>query len=112
MRTKSPNLIPTPLRPETDEHELAAPHWATVMLDGAERRLVRDDGRLMLQVSHTPEFSLVTARVAAIDFLPPAQVEQATADAYAAIAGQLGQLPAKHPVRFWNYIPAIHQPSG
>src|SRR3954471_2472635 len=100
MRTKSPNLIPTPLEP-ADGGSLAAPRWATDLV-GCQtlRRRICEDDRLTLDLSQSNDFALLTARVSGIDALPPAEVEQATTDAYAAIARQLGHLSASHPVRF------------
>src|SRR4051812_15222838 len=112
MRTKSPSLIPTAAVPRTEAVHLAAPRWAVEMLRGSPARTIGDDGRLAISVATNPDFSLVSARVHGIDSLSPAQVEQTTTDAYSAIVGQLGAVPARHPVRFWNYIPVIHRPSG
>jgi chorismate lyase / 3-hydroxybenzoate synthase len=78
----------------------------------ADVRTVNDASELKLTVAADKQFSVITARVRGLDSLAPAEVEQATADAYSAIAAQLDKLPARHPVRFWNYIPAIHRPSG
>jgi len=112
MRTKSPNLIPTPTVDSVDGVALDAPRWARDLIGQTLRHRVRDDGRLTLDLAQIGDFALLTARVSGIDALPPAEVERAAADAYSAIAGQLGHLAASHPVRFWNYIPAIHRPSG
>jgi chorismate lyase/3-hydroxybenzoate synthase len=88
------------------------PRWATALFTAADRRPGTDDGRLAVAVAATPAASLVSARVRGVDGMSPVEVEQATADAYAAVADRLGGLPAGNPVRFWNYIPNIHRPSG
>jgi chorismate lyase/3-hydroxybenzoate synthase len=112
MRTKSPNLIPAPAIDPADGGSLAAPRWANDLVGQNLRRSVRADEGLTLDLAQSSDFALLTARIRGIDALPPADVERSTAEAYAAIAGQIGHLAASHPVRFWNYIPAIHRPSG
>jgi enamine deaminase RidA (YjgF/YER057c/UK114 family) len=63
-------------------------------------------------VTKSADVTLVSVRVFGLDQLPPEAVEAETAAAYSAIAEQLGSAAAAHPVRFWNYIPSIHLPSG
>jgi chorismate lyase/3-hydroxybenzoate synthase len=50
--------------------------------------------------------------VSGADHLSPEAFERVTAEAYAYIASELRDKPARHPVRFWNYIPGIHRPAG
>src|SRR5205807_2226608 len=38
--------------------------------------------------------------------------EELTLDVYRAVRGALAALPHRTPVRFWNYLPAIHEPMG
>ena len=56
-------------------------------------------------------FTLVTARVANVPDLTPAQFEQQTFEAYVSIAEQLAAGPHRHPVRFWNHVPFITDPA-
>ena len=62
--------------------------------------------------SESPAFTLVTVRMAGASSLDPHAFEACTRDAYTAIAARLRAAAARHPVRFWNYIPDIHRPCG
>src|SRR4051812_27412727 len=55
---------------------------------------------------------LISARVPDAADLDAKQFEARTVDAYEQIRSQLAASdhPAKSPVRFWNHIPAIHEP--
>ncbi len=57
------------------------------------------------------QFTLVTARVAGVPDLTPAQFEQQTFEAYVAIAEQLAAGAHHYPVRFWNHVPFITDPA-
>jgi hypothetical protein len=57
-------------------------------------------------------YSLVTVRKAGAASLEPKAFEACTREAYSSIAAQLRDGAARHPVRFWNYIPDIHRPCG
>ena len=57
-------------------------------------------------------FRLVRTCVKGATKLSPADFERATAEAYGEIARQIDAAPRRYPVRFWNYIPAIHHPCG
>ena len=59
----------------------------------------------------TAHFTLVTARVADVPDLTPAQFEQQTFAAYVSIAEQLAASAHRHPVRFWNHVPFITDPA-
>lgn len=64
------------------------------------------------QVTAGEWFTLVSVRIAEAARLAPEEFERLTAEAYAYIASELRDKPARHPVRFWNYIPGIHRPAG
>jgi len=57
------------------------------------------------------QFTLVTARVANVPDLTPAQFEEQTFAAYVSIAEQLAASARRHPVRFWNHVPFITDPA-
>ena len=65
-----------------------------------------------MRVVESPAFTLVTVRKAGASSLDPQGFEACTRDAYTAIAARLRGAAARHPVRFWNYIPDIHRPCG
>jgi chorismate lyase/3-hydroxybenzoate synthase len=54
--------------------------------------------------------SLTCARVRGARAMDAQAFEDITARAYRAIRATLGPAEAMHPVRFWNYLPAIHEP--
>lgn len=58
------------------------------------------------------QVSLVSVRIDGAASLSAVDFERATAEAYLAIAGVLDDVPAGHPVRFWNFIPGIHAASN
>lgn len=110
MTTRPPNLAPAP-RPAAPSWDLSVPAWTAGLVAAAPVEAAVAN-RLGVEVRSTPAASLVTVRVPNAAGLSPAEFGRATADAYTAIAGRLSDLPAHHPVRFWNYIPGIHQPCG
>jgi enamine deaminase RidA (YjgF/YER057c/UK114 family) len=60
----------------------------------------------------SPTFTLLSVRVPNAASLEPDAFERATREAYNVIATRLRDCPARHPVRFWNYLPDIHRPCG
>jgi chorismate lyase/3-hydroxybenzoate synthase len=91
--------------------DLGAPRWVLDLLaeTGAGAPRHTGPGR---QVTAGEAFTLVSVRIPGATHLAPAEFERLTAEAYAYIAAELRGQPARHPVRFWNYIPAIHRPCG
>jgi chorismate lyase / 3-hydroxybenzoate synthase len=66
----------------------------------------------LLAHTESANFRLITVRKVNAAALDPAGFEAYTRDAYAGIAEQLRDGPARYPVRFWNYIPDIPRPCG
>jgi chorismate lyase/3-hydroxybenzoate synthase len=56
------------------------------------------------------EYSLASAYLPGADGLSAAALQSATADMYAAVRAALESTGAPHPVRMWNFIPAINDP--
>jgi chorismate lyase/3-hydroxybenzoate synthase len=77
-----------PLAPEP-------PVWATELAAGSDHEAWR----------------LVTARIPDAGSLGAAALETAVTDAYASLAAALAGT-GHHPVRFWNFVPAIHADMG
>jgi hypothetical protein len=90
--------VRSPQTPPPERSELGVPPWATELLQTSGGR--------------EAEFSLVTVRKAGAASLDPKAFEACTREAYSSIAAQLRDRVARHPVRFWNYIPDIHRPCG
>jgi chorismate lyase / 3-hydroxybenzoate synthase len=97
----------SPLQPAGAEWDLAAPQWAIDLVAGASSQTCQS-GLLAIDVRSTADVSLVSVRIPNADKLSAVDFERAITDAYIAIADRLKDLPASHPVRFWNYIPDIH----
>jgi chorismate lyase/3-hydroxybenzoate synthase len=57
------------------------------------------------------DFRRVAAEIPNATALPDAQLESAVAEAYASLRRDLRDT-GHHPVRFWNYVPAIHADLG
>lgn len=56
--------------------------------------------------------SLVSIRVRDTAACPPEVLRQQTFEAYQTAAGILRDLPARHPIRFWNFMPDISGSAG
>jgi chorismate lyase/3-hydroxybenzoate synthase len=62
-----------------------------------------------VRVTDSPDFTLVTARVAGAADMDAAAFERCAAEAYTFVADALAARPHRHPVRFWNHIPDIRR---
>lgn len=82
------------------------------MFTSALRHSEKEAGGIDLLMVDAPAFRLIRARVEGAGELGPVEFQQRTRAAYGAIARRLESSPRRFPVRFWNYIPSIHQPSG
>ncbi len=65
-----------------------------------------------LSVSQGARFVLISSVVSNSVSLGASEFEKSVEQAYLAINNQLQSLGDKHPVRFWNFIPKIHEPMG
>ncbi|MPZ17253.1 MAG: pteridine-dependent deoxygenase like protein [Luteitalea sp.] len=91
----------------------APPRWLIELLGEAPRRRV-DDGPTRLggvYVRRLPQLSFVEVEVSRATALPPERFQDLVADVYLNIAHRLAD-EARHPVRFWSYVPDIHAPMG
>lgn len=87
---------------------VVAPAWVCAMMQDAS---AASDGADCI-VSHTPDAALVSARVPGAARLTATAMRAATTACYDRIASALSRLDARHPVRFWNNIPGIHDDMG
>jgi chorismate lyase/3-hydroxybenzoate synthase len=62
------------------------------------------------EIVESGPFALIRATIPYVTSMDAPTLEQRVADTYTAILHSVDSLPARHPVRLWNYIPAIHQP--
>lgn len=65
-----------------------------------------------VEVQETPRSSLVTVRVPNMSECEAAVLQGRTLEAYREIARVLDGLSARHPIRFWNFIPRIGAGAG
>jgi chorismate lyase/3-hydroxybenzoate synthase len=86
------------------------PLWLQELAGGCVARPVLGRrSNLFITTLESAHDRLVQVRVRGAGALSPDQFEEATIFAYGAIAEELAESSARHPVRFWNYIPRIHR---
>jgi len=76
------------------------------------RKVVERDAQMLMTTLESANDRLIHVRVRGATALSPSGFEAVTIQAYAAISEELAAAPARHPVRFWNYIPDIHRDCG
>lgn len=94
------------------QSDLGAPSWVHDLLGPAAPPAAAAADPFAVAVTESPAFALVTVRAPGVADLGPAAFERCAAGVYAAAAAELRSRAARHPVRFWNYIPDIHRPCG
>jgi hypothetical protein len=108
MSTVSAKFRTPPTDAPRGRSELGVPAWAAELFTH-DAATYSADGVCVLESSN---YTLVTVRKTGAASLDPKAFEACTHDAYTAIAAHLRDRAARHPVRFWNYIPDIHRPCG
>src|SRR5688572_26953191 len=88
--------------------DLAPPPWVSARFDGVREQRDVAHG-IALGVRKRPGLLLVSVRIANAVDLAPEEFEQQTVSAYHLIRRTLANADSPFPVRFWNYIPGIHQ---
>ena len=88
--------------------DLTPPAWVLDLVPGRPRS--RSINALKVEVAQAHGASLVSVSLPGAGSLDAGSFEQRTADAYRCIRGQLAELGDFHPARFWNFLPAIHEP--
>jgi len=109
MRASDRSTLTERARP-TPADGLQAPPWAFELVERASQISEQNDGVEL--VVRTGRASLVSARVIDAAELSGAEFERKTVHAYKLIRRALAPLAATVPVRFWNYIPRIHDAMG
>jgi chorismate lyase / 3-hydroxybenzoate synthase len=87
------------------------PAWVDALLGPSPTVTRAGTPDLPVEVRTGNHFTHVAIIVADADALPPAAVHDRVRDAYLAVAATLNA-QQRHPVRFWNFVPRIHTPSG
>jgi chorismate lyase/3-hydroxybenzoate synthase len=87
------------------------PIWVNELVSGSHVRLMIDRiTGIRLSVREATQNRFIRARVPNARALDDTAFVTAAAAAYSLIIEQLNDVPARHAVRFWNYIPDIHRP--
>jgi len=99
-----------PVPPAEAPDILSPPGWAMELVE-AGRRLRSYSCANGLEVSgyDREAFALASVRIPGATRLDASALQQRVTQAYNAIAEMIRPLAARHPVRLWNHIPAIHQ---
>jgi chorismate lyase/3-hydroxybenzoate synthase len=100
-----------PLIAASDPSDHGAPKWLLDLLcrDGVGEITEVAAG---VRIRESKSLALLTVRYDGAASLDPPAFEECTRETYASIARTLQNRGPCHPVRFWNYIPDIHRPSG
>ena len=72
-------------------------------------RLTSKTPGLRLTATHGDHYAMINARLMGASALGPKQFEQQVQSSYRQIADVLAEWPQRRPVRFWNFIPQIHE---
>ncbi len=87
----------------------ALPPWVDEQLGACPvSRHPVDVSGMSIQVADAKDLALVSVVVPDARSLRSLEFQRCAAKAYAAVARTLDRVNARHPVRFWNFIPDIH----
>ncbi len=96
------------------ESPLDLPLWARRLFAAAPRQQQRLCGHFAatcrLQTTSSGDLTLVSVFLPDVESLDASRTRAAAAHAYAAIQRQVQSMAGRHPLRFWNFIPAISAP--
>lgn len=97
-----------PILAEGARQAITPPQWVSDLLASSPINTRADDGEL--DIIEAAQFALTSATIPNVNSMDALTFEQRVTDTYSAILQSIDILSANHPVRVWNYIPAIHQP--
>jgi len=95
--------------PVPQDMSVKPPRWVAGLLGQAEIELHSHDDSLLIDAA---DVSLAMARVEDALTLDGVGLQSRVVRAYQSIAARLVPIEARHPVRFWNFIPQLNQPMG
>lgn len=87
------------------------PSWVAALLGSAPEISRADTDTSSVGILTGDEYTLVSILVPDAHALPPDTLHERVRDAYLSVAATLNA-QQRHPVRFWNFVPHIHTPSG
>jgi chorismate lyase / 3-hydroxybenzoate synthase len=88
--------------------EAMPPPWVLELVDADPRDVDQSCSSRKMTCMRTSRYTLISVRLTEVLSLDANRLRRATFDAYRSIQLQLKAGEHLHPVRFWNYIPAIH----
>ena len=91
---------------------LTLPAWVADFVGCKRPKLIARRASHSLEVRPGEHRALITAIVPGAARLEALDLQRRTLEAYLDIGEALSELPARHPVRFWNFVPEIHAPAG
>jgi chorismate lyase/3-hydroxybenzoate synthase len=96
-------------RPPGGAERVRLPPWVMDLFDGRDWT-ARTQEALRLERVSAPGHELIRITLAGARLMNADELQSRTAGAYAALFQALG--PQHYPVRFWNFVPAIHEDMG
>ncbi len=90
---------------------IATPPWVDDLIGSSPDRSATRAPEMTTEVRTGAHFTHVAVTIPRADTLPPATLQDLVRDAYLSVAATLNA-QQRHPVRFWNFVPRIHTPSG
>lgn len=98
----------SPVHEEAARQSITPPQWVSDLLASSAIIPGTDDSEL--EIIQTAQFALTSATIPGVNRMDAPTFERRVAEIYSAILQSIDTLPAKNPIRLWNYIPAIHEP--
>jgi chorismate lyase/3-hydroxybenzoate synthase len=87
------------------------PAWLGRLVGAARADAIRPQQDLAVSVATGAHFTHVHVELANADSMPSDALADRVREAYLLVAATLTE-QRRHPVRFWNFVPNIHTPSG
>jgi chorismate lyase/3-hydroxybenzoate synthase len=88
---------------EGARESISPPQWVTDLISNSPQ--TNEGG---LEIIETAQFALISATIPGVNSMNAPTFEQRVTETYSTILQSIDTLSANHPVRLWNYIPAIH----
>lgn len=102
---------PTPAEPALPALTPDPPAWLSSLVEPARLETTLPEAGMSARISSGEHFTHVHVEVAEADSLAPDVLADKVRRAYMVVAETL-TAQRRHPVRFWNFVPHIHAPSG
>src|SRR5258708_21926908 len=87
---------------------LSPPQWVCSLTGVAQPAMAAKKDGIAIGLTRGKEFCRISVRIERAIALAPVELRVLTQAAYRAIFDLLAESPGYHPVRFWNFLPSIH----